>query len=79
MKIEEDLRHPKGEKINEATPKRLEDIFGKVGVINATVLVPRERSYTMRPNIPHAGQKNPLNHLQVKKLQSVEAFGKIKQ
>lgn len=57
MKIEKDLRHPKGEKINDATPKGLEDIFGSVGVINTTVLVPVERSYTMRPYIPHSAQK----------------------
>jgi hypothetical protein len=47
--------------MNETRPKGLEHIFGKVGVIDTTVLVPVERRYTMRPYIPHSSQFHSHN------------------
>ena len=47
--------------MNEARPKRLEHIFGKVEVIDTTVLVPMEHRYTMRPYIPHSSRFHSHN------------------
>ena len=56
-----DIRHPKGEEMNEARPKGLKHIFGDVWVIHAAVLVPVKRCNTMCPFVSHSAKPQHVN------------------
>lgn len=52
-KKKKNLRHPKREELNTASPKGLQHIFGDIRVIHSTILVSMQSRNSMRPYVSH--------------------------